>query len=1290
MNKLNIKTKKVISVTFLMILTISSIYVATPLNLSNSEEFNREQENQKELQPQLSQGDDPWWDASFQWRQCINITNSGSFNLEDNIIKIQFNWKNLADAGHLQNDLDDIRIVENGVLRNYYIKKDFPSANQATVWFETNSTAGSKDYDTYMYYGNSTVGPAASYYMANCPDGIARWEFEEGSGNMVHDSMSNLYHGTMFNMEDVDFIATPELQGDYAIYLDGTNEYIALNMSFNYNGPDPDYIKTTLPDPIYKFTASAWVKIAQDEGGWSILDFDRSEYFTFAAGTPGYRATDGHVEFDCANTAGNVNDMLGFTLIDDDIPPEWYHLVVTFDYSKTYDKKIYVNGILDREVDAWNGVAIGDPGETRFGYIGDGSESSTFNAGRNNYNFEGYLDDVRYFDYALSDNEIEWLANYYPLELTLLGEVERAATVTIIIKDADDRIVPNAEVSLWENSTHILTVDSTTYTQFTLADGSTEFSKVPFGSYNVTVNYTLYNGLDEKIVYDSRTGPGGELEFKGLFVSANITADLWTIDFEVDDWAGDPLDYGYVEVGNNSIPVIDTIPLDSAGKGTFRWVTTTNYNYSVYYNNPDYYTHPTWLNSSNVIRGVSSYDQYVRTAMSKLDIRVMDNTGTEPVTGLTIRVNSTVVVQEVVELETDFDGYAHGEYSTDFGFWYLNGQTYNFTLWFVNLPSTFTVNLSDKPKPPGITDHYEYLLDQNSSLIFWLDEDFTARIANFTSASGDTSVTWGENMTFSVLYESSNDTGASWYPDWNRFGYITRVTWTIYYSKTGLKLLELLMAQGSTLGTFTITVNSSLFSAANDYENYYVLITGLKPFWNDPEPVYFGITIYAKPTGLTLHDYDSMPDELPVNVGGDYETSVYYGYEKNITARFYDDNTNQALTPESFTYEWAYGSGTLMPGPSAGYYTFKIDTLDAPIARLYKVDISVNLENYTQFEDFEMYINILSRPTEINGESGLLYVSEDIYIFKEKILTFEYIDVFTSNPITNLDERSYFLQKLDADGDPIPGSQEAGSLTAGVGVFELDLNTETREDGEYSIIVTLDKDNYDQCIAIISLTIMKRAFGILLDIDKFVGSKIEIASGAALDFMITLTDPNNETVPNAPVIGATVYLSIENMNITFTDNGDGTYSSTPTVIANAFFMPLTFTAILHIEKQYFSPTSESLTVVVKMHETFGFPTFYLLMIVGAVVAVVGSLVAYRVIQRARIPTFVKKSREMKKDIKGKKSISDSLLYPSKEEYIVKKLRDKWEAIGLSLDDIMGIQKKKKLPEEFKEFKGGAE
>ena len=86
---------------------------------------------------------------------------------------------------------------------------------------------------------------------------------------------------------------------------------------------------------------------------------------------------------------------------------------------------------------------------------------------------------------------------------------------------------------------------------------------------------------------------------------------------------------------------------------------------------------------------------------------------------------------------------------------------------------------------------------------------------------------------------------------------------------------------------------------------------------------------------------------------------------------------------------------------------------------------------------------------------------------------------------------------------------------------------------------------------------------------------------------------------------------------------------------------------------------------------------YYLLIIVAVIAVMGSLIAYRAIQQAKIPQFVKKSRRMKKEIKAQKPISNNLLYPTKDEFIVHILGDKWELIGLSLNSILGLDTKKR-------------
>jgi len=158
-----------------------------------------------------------------------------------------------------------------------------------------------------------------------------------------------------------------------------------------------------------------------------------------------------------------------------------------------------------------------------------------------------------------------------------------------------------------------------------------------------------------------------------------------------------------------------------------------------------------------------------------------------------------------------------------------------------------------------------------------------------------------------------------------------------------------------------------------------------------------------------------------------------------------------------------------------------------------------------------------------------------------------------------------------------------------------------------------------------------------------------------------------------------------------TSNGIYEYSLSTSDI-NAFFAAQVLNGEIIITKDNFTSQSIQVNIFINMSEIFpGFPMFYFLMIVIGIAAVAGSLVAYRQIQRARIPTFVKKASAMKKEIKGRKSISESLLYPSKEEYIVKKFGDKWDMLGLSLEDILGLsdKKRKKLPEST-ELKGGAE
>ncbi len=170
--------------------------------------------------------------------------------------------------------------------------------------------------------------------------------------------------------------------------FDGTNDYVALDLYESGAGSLPE------------FTAEAWVNTTWNTGGafdnWSILDFDRSEFFNmFVTG-------DGRLGFG-STSPGNLNDMYAGaagTLNDGG----WHHIAVVYD---GVDKIAYIDGLeVGRVTNAHGGQAIGHQNLTRYAFIGDGSEATTFNGARNNIYYAGLIDEVRYWHTARTADEI--------------------------------------------------------------------------------------------------------------------------------------------------------------------------------------------------------------------------------------------------------------------------------------------------------------------------------------------------------------------------------------------------------------------------------------------------------------------------------------------------------------------------------------------------------------------------------------------------------------------------------------------------------------------------------------------------------------------------------------------------------------------------------------------------------------------------------------------------------------------------------------------------------------------
>ena len=109
--------------------------------------------------------------------------------------------------------------------------------------------------------------------------------------------------------------------------------------------------------------------------------------------------------FSSTDSAGTADDFDSVAVVNDG---NWHFACAVYDGS---DKIIYIDGSEDnRNVNAHTGLNLGT-GATRFGFMGDGSEATTFNGTRNNFYYEGLLDEIKIYDRALTGSEVLDLFN---------------------------------------------------------------------------------------------------------------------------------------------------------------------------------------------------------------------------------------------------------------------------------------------------------------------------------------------------------------------------------------------------------------------------------------------------------------------------------------------------------------------------------------------------------------------------------------------------------------------------------------------------------------------------------------------------------------------------------------------------------------------------------------------------------------------------------------------------------------------------------------------------------------
>jgi len=221
-------------------------------------------------------------------------------------------------------------------------------------------------------------------------DAVGIWSFE-GSGTTVVDSSGYGNDGTLVGGVTRQNEDTCGLQFGSCLEFDGGSGYVAIqNLHYDTAGA------------ISEITACAWFKTSFQGGGsnsnWAFVDFDRSEYFNFFI-----RGDNGRLGFSTRGDGGGIDDFYSNVALNDD---NWHFGCGVYD---GIDKILYADGERDAEkLNPHSGQNLGS-GATRYGFIGDGSEASSFNGGRNNIYYDGFMDQVAVYERAFSIAEIQRL-----------------------------------------------------------------------------------------------------------------------------------------------------------------------------------------------------------------------------------------------------------------------------------------------------------------------------------------------------------------------------------------------------------------------------------------------------------------------------------------------------------------------------------------------------------------------------------------------------------------------------------------------------------------------------------------------------------------------------------------------------------------------------------------------------------------------------------------------------------------------------------------------------------------
>jgi hypothetical protein len=291
-------------------------------------------------------------------------------------------WNHIAGTWDGTNSSNSIKLYKNG-----FLAVEGTASTHSEDPQEPGLTLGTPDNSKGNYVLNGKVDEVKIYDYARTPRQIAMdynggkpvgwWKMDEGSGTDVHDYTDNVNHGTMVNMDSgTDWV---EGKRNSALDFDGSDDYVNLGNSDDINLSS-------------NFTITGWVN--RDADGYESIVArgnnltNDSQYYIRAQPTSASCAP-GSIRF----SINNGSYICGNTDLTDG---KWHFFAASYNSSTM---KIYIdNGSHEDSKTVSSNVVL-----SRDVVVGADSDK--------NSNFDGQIDDVRIYNYALTEDDIRRIYN---------------------------------------------------------------------------------------------------------------------------------------------------------------------------------------------------------------------------------------------------------------------------------------------------------------------------------------------------------------------------------------------------------------------------------------------------------------------------------------------------------------------------------------------------------------------------------------------------------------------------------------------------------------------------------------------------------------------------------------------------------------------------------------------------------------------------------------------------------------------------------------------------------------